>query len=268
MDGEEPPFLSPSPYLKSSSTSSSSSLLKDISNFKTPKRPSQIPIFHSPGPQFFTASKRTPCPPSSFHRRHRTSLAPSSSAHRSKSTARKLKAFELEQSKSSRKAQIQKQNSLKSLSKSLTVWLNFLFENPRSCGCDLSICGDGDSGFVEAVLGKGKRDSGSGIGIGVDVWRGPKRHRDLLWKREVENVVEFPNSMFSNLRSSLKDVCSFDDLKLRMRAYLSLGSCKEIFEVMTRVNKVCSLFLSSLIFYLWFCYYYVWWLRKFREREK
>uniref|UniRef100_A0A2N9F0U2 Calponin-homology (CH) domain-containing protein n=1 Tax=Fagus sylvatica TaxID=28930 RepID=A0A2N9F0U2_FAGSY len=237
MDGEEPPFLSPSPYLKSSSTSSSSSLLKDISNFKTPKRPSQIPIFHSPCPQFFTASKRTPCPPSSFHRRHRTSLAPSSSAHRSKSTARKLKAFELEQSKSSRKAQIQKQNSLKSLSKSLTVWLNFLFENPRSCGCDLSICGDGDSGFVESVLGKGKRDSGSGIGIGVDVWRGPKRHRDLLWKREVENVVEFPNSMFSNLRSSLKDVCSFDDLKLRMRAYLSLGSCKEIFEVMTRVNK-------------------------------
>jgi abnormal spindle-like microcephaly-associated protein len=268
MDGEEPPFLSPSPYLKSSSTSSSSSLLKDISNFKTPKRPSQIPIFHSPCPQFFTASKRTPCPPSSFHRRHRTSLAPSSSAHRSKSTARKLKAFELEQSKSSRKAQIQKQNSLKSLSKSLTVWLNFLFENPRSCGCDLSICGDGDSGFVESVLGKGKRDSGSGIGIGVDVWRGPKRHRDLLWKREVENVVEFPNSMFSNLRSSLKDVCSFDDLKLRMRAYLSLGSCKEIFEVMTRVNKVCSLFLSSLIFYLWFCYYYVWLLRKFREREK
>lgn len=87
------------------------------------------------------------------------------------------------------------------------------------------------------MLGKGKRDSGSGIGIGVDVWRGPKRHRDLLWKREVENVVEFPNSMFSNLRSSLKDVCSFDDLKLRMRAYLSLGSCKEIFEVMTRVNK-------------------------------
>lgn len=118
------------------------------------------------------------------------------------------------------------------------------------------------------MLGKGKRDSGSGIGIGVDVWRGPKRHRDLLWKREVENVVEFPNSMFSNLRSSLKDVCSFDDLKVRMRAYLSLGSCKEIFEVMTRVNKVCSLFLSSLIFYLWFCYYYVGLLRKFREREK
>uniref|UniRef100_A0A7N2LRQ0 Uncharacterized protein n=1 Tax=Quercus lobata TaxID=97700 RepID=A0A7N2LRQ0_QUELO len=231
MDGdEEPPLLSPSPHL--SFSSSSSSLLKDISNYKTPKRPSQVPNFHSPScHQFFTASKQTPCPPSSF-RRPRPSLAPPST-RRPKSTARRLKAFELEQSKSSRKAQIQKQNSLKSLAKSLSVWLNFLFENPRSCGC-----GNGDA--EEVVSGKGKRDSGSGVGIGVDAaatWQRPKRRRDLLWRKEVDDAAEFPSSMFASLRSSLKDVCSFDDLKERMRSYLSLGCCKDIFKAMTHVTK-------------------------------
>lgn len=244
MDGdEEPPLLSPSPHL----SSSSSSLLKDISNYKTPKRPSQVPNFHSPScHQFFTASKQTPCPPSSF-RRPRPSLAPPST-RRSKSTARRLKAFELEQSKSSRKAQIQKQNSLKSLAKSLSVWLNFLFENPRSCGC-----GNGDAaaaGAEEVVSGKGKRDSGCGVGIGVDAaatWQRPKRRRDLLWRKEVDDAVEFPSSMFASLRSSLKDVCSFDDLKERMRAYLSLGCCKDVFKAMTHVTKVCSLFFFFLV---------------------
>ncbi|KAG2688263.1 hypothetical protein I3843_09G087900 [Carya illinoinensis] len=230
MEGEEPPFLSPSPF---PSSSSSSHLLKDISNFKTPKRPSQVPIFNSPCPQFFTASKQTPHISSSL-RRHRPSLAPPSSASaRSKATARRLKAFELEQSKSSRRALIKKEHSLKSLAKSLTVWLNFLFENPGSCGCDLSIRGDGDR-----AAAKGKRDSGPGIEVGVDAARrSPKRQRDLLWRAGEKSVSEFSDSMFSNLRCSLKDVCSFDDLKQRMRVYLSLGSCKQIFEVMTQVTK-------------------------------
>ncbi|KAK9267758.1 hypothetical protein L1049_010192 [Liquidambar formosana] len=43
--------------------------------------------------------------------------------------------------------------------------------------------------------------------------------------------------MFSALRCSLQEVCSFDDLKQRMRVYLSLASCKEIFNVMTQVTK-------------------------------
>ena len=95
------------------------------------------------------------------------------------------------------------------------------------------------------VSGKGKRDSGCGVGIGVDAaatWQRPKRRRDLLWRKEVDDAVEFPSSMFASLRSSLKDVCSFDDLKERMRAYLSLGCCKDIFKAMTHVTKVCSLF--------------------------
>ncbi|XP_059662135.1 uncharacterized protein LOC132308145 [Cornus florida] len=218
----------------------SSSLLKDISNFKTPKRSSQNPNFHSPCPQFFTASKETPAPapPSSFRRR-RPSLAPSSSVARSK-VARRLKAFELEQSKSARKAQIDKEKSLRSLSRSLTVWLNFLFQNPRSCGCDFSkFTEDRFKELGSSVSANGKRDSWSGGGVGVDwVWRSPKRRRDLWWRSvEDEDASAFPNSMFSALQYSLREVCSFDDLKQRMSVYLSLGTCKEIFKVMTQVTK-------------------------------
>ncbi|XVF87711.1 hypothetical protein PTKIN_Ptkin18bG0142500 [Pterospermum kingtungense] len=200
---------------------SSSSLLKDISNFKTPKRPSRNPTtFDSPCPQFFTASKQTPRTSSSFRCRSRPSLAPSSSRSKAKAVAAaKLKAFELEQNQSARKEQIRKEQSLKSLSKSLTVWLNFLFKNPKSCGCDLS-----DDSRVVRV------DS---------AWRSPKRMRELWWRgEESENVAaDISSSKFSTLRSSLKEVCSFDDLTQRMQIYLSLGNCKEIFTVMTQVVK-------------------------------
>ncbi|KAK8592272.1 hypothetical protein V6N13_062858 [Hibiscus sabdariffa] len=207
-------------------TSSSSLLLKDISNFKTPKRPSKPPVFHSPCPQYFTASKQTPRTSSSFRHRSRPSFAPSSSRSRSKASAAaaKFKAFELQQSQSARKEQLKKEQSLKSLSKSLTVWLNFLFQNPKSCGCDLSINGRDDRNVVRV-------DS---------AWRSPKRMRELWWRGDEseENVaVDISSFNFSILRSSLKEVCSFDDLKQRMRIYLSLGSCKEILNAMTQVVK-------------------------------
>ncbi|XP_057963277.1 uncharacterized protein LOC131154486 isoform X3 [Malania oleifera] len=227
-DQDQRPCPSPAPH------PSSSTLLRDISNFKTPKRPfSQNPShFHSPHPQFFTASKQTPTSSSSSlsFRRRRPSLAPSTA--RSKA-ARRLKAFELEQSQSSRKAQIKKERSLKCLSKSLTVWLNFLLENPKSCGCDLPGSNGGDS-----VSANGKRDSWPAGAVGIDgMWRSPKRQRDCSWRAADLETPEFPNSMFLPLQSSLRDVCSFDDLKQRMRVYLSLGSCKEIFKVMTQVTK-------------------------------
>ncbi|OMO76771.1 IQ motif, EF-hand binding site [Corchorus capsularis] len=203
---------------------SSSSLLKDVTNFKTPKRPSKNPSFQSPCPQYFTASKQTPRSSSSFRHRSRPSLAPSSSRSKTAAAAaRKFKAFELDQSQSARKEQVRKQQSLKSLSKSLTVWLNFLFQNPKSCGCDLSINGGDDGNAVQ-----------------VDIaWRNPKRMRELCWRgEESENVAsDISSSKYFTLKTSLKEVCSFDDLKKRMQIYLSLASCKEIFDVMTQVVK-------------------------------
>ncbi|KAL5578866.1 hypothetical protein UlMin_011308 [Ulmus minor] len=229
MAAEEPPCQSPS-------RSKASSIFKDISNFKTPKRPTQIPKFTSPSTQFFTASKQTPRTSSSFRRR--PSLAPPSATN--SKTVRKLRTLEVEQLQSSRKAQIKKERSLKSLSKSITVWLNFLFQSPGSCGVDLSIVG-GNGDRIE-VSEKGKRDSFPGIGVRVDAaWRNPKRQRDSTWRavvaEDAENVVGFSNSKYSNLESSLKYVCSFEDLKQRMSVYLSLGSCKEVFDVMTQLVK-------------------------------
>ncbi|XP_021644616.2 uncharacterized protein LOC110638375 isoform X2 [Hevea brasiliensis] len=233
MKPNQQPLSSPYPQ------PSSSSLLKDISNFRTPKRPSHhAPDFtSSPCPQFFTATKQTPkpSPTSSFRRyRHRPSL--SSRLKHKTATARRLKAFELEQSQSSRKAQIQKEQSLKSLAKSLTTWLNFLFQNPRSCGCGLT------DHEVDTAGNLGKRDAGPrGRVVCLDAsWRSPKRRRDLGWRgvEHVEGEDEFLNSKrYGLLRNSLMDVCSFDDLKQRMSVYLSLASCKEIFDAMSHVVK-------------------------------
>ena len=96
------------------------------------------------------------------------------------------------------------------------------------------------------VSANGKRDSWPSGGVGVDrPWRGPKRRRDLSWCSVVD---EETGSGFGALQSSLREVCSFDDLKERMRVYLSLGSCKEIFDAMTQVTKVCFRKLEPLLF--------------------
>lgn len=218
-----------------------SSIFRDISNFKTPKHPlktpSKTPSFQA-SPQFFTALKNTP---SSSLRR-----GPKTSALKSKAV-RRLKAFELEQSKSARKAQNEKDRALKSLARSLTVWLNFLFENPTSCGCDPAsfsgeFSGSGSVGLTEEIVVNGKRESGPSHRVGVDgPWRCPKRQRGLLWRGEDNDELGkngFSNSMFPRLRTSLQDICSFEDLKERMRMYLSLDGCKEIFEAMAQVTKV------------------------------
>lgn len=131
---------------------------------------------------------------------------------------------------------MKKEKSLRSLAKSLTVWLNFLFENPKFCGCDPF---ENDSGV--GVSRKAKRDSGEALGesksVGVDtIWRSPKRLRDLGWCGEEKS--EIGSSKYSTLKESLRDVCSLDDLKQRMQFHLSLGSCKEIFDVLNRVAKV------------------------------
>ncbi|KAK1368401.1 hypothetical protein POM88_034493 [Heracleum sosnowskyi] len=117
-------FSSPQP-------SRTPSIFKDISNFKTPKSTFSKP--QTPK-HFFTASKQTPKTSTTLCR-PRASLAPPS--HSRLAVSRRLKAFEIEQSKSARKAQIAKENSLKSLASSLSAWLNFLFQNPRACGCDI-----------------------------------------------------------------------------------------------------------------------------------
>ncbi|XP_026392571.1 abnormal spindle-like microcephaly-associated protein homolog isoform X1 [Papaver somniferum] len=244
---KQPPSPLPNPKFSSSSTA-----FKDISNFKTPKKPNnQKPYFQSPFPHFFTASKQSPPPSSSsksvikrrpsiipstpsINVRRRTSICPST---RSKAAARRLKAFELEQSQSCRKAQSRKQKSLESLSKSLSVWLNFLFENPKSCGCDVSLLpGEGTDRGEQSR--NGKRDSGVGTRVSTDgTWRSPKRLKDSSGRSSGDGLV-LSSAMFNSLEVSLNDVCSLDDLKQRMREYLSLDCCKEVFSMISQVAKI------------------------------
>lgn len=93
-------------------------------------------------------------------------------------------------------------------------------------------------------MGKGKREGGE-----VMTWRDPKRQRDACWRGdsdEVESEAAVSESKYSTLRKSLNSICSLEDLNQRMRIYMSLGRCKEIFDIMSRVTKVWILNLSNL----------------------
>ncbi|KAI9198577.1 hypothetical protein LWI28_028033 [Acer negundo] len=234
MDADQPPSPAPSLYPRPPSTSS---LLRDVSNFKTPKRPQQTTNYHSPCPdKFFTASKQTPKSmySHSLHRRGPPSVL--SKSKTKTAAARRLKLLELEQSQSAYKSHLRKEQSLKTLSKSLTVWLNFLLQNPKSCGCRSNRTDFDNRAGPALVIGKGKREGGE-----VVTWRSPKRQRDNWWRgggnETIENEAGFLDSKYLKLNNSLKEVCSFNNLKQRMRVYLSLTCCKEICDVMTQVTK-------------------------------
>ncbi|KAL8140200.1 hypothetical protein V2J09_006221 [Rumex salicifolius] len=225
--------LSPAPNLRSSS-----SLFKDISNFKTPKQPSTALPSHVTTSKLFTASKRTPF--SSFtaagSRTRRPSMAPTTAATSKSKAARRLKVLELQQSQSCRKELIKKEKSMKSLASSLTAWLNFLLDNPNQCGCgdtevSVGVSARSRIGKRESWVRKREQDALSVDGLG----RWPKRQRD--GSSDCGDELEISSSQFANLQKSLSQLCSFEDLKRRMREYLSLSTCKEIFNVMTRLTK-------------------------------
>ncbi|CAN1196972.1 Abnormal spindle-like microcephaly-associated protein homolog [Linum perenne] len=243
MEFNEKSCSTPAP--RSSAFPDPSSLLRDVSNLRTPRSIAPAKNFATPTStsRFFSAVKETPRSYASSVR-HNSHYRPSTTTSKRKTaTARRIKAFELEQSQSSRKAQIKKEQSLKSLAKSLTTWLNFLFQNPTACGCDSAL----GRGLDEGVVGLGKREvrrrPGNDGSVEVDsTWRCPKRRRDSVWGGgdgvEIkEQQVGSISKNYSKLMSSLDGVCSFDDLHQRMRLYLSLGSCIEIFDIMTLVVK-------------------------------
>ncbi|CAI0468264.1 unnamed protein product [Linum tenue] len=232
-----------------------SSLLRDVSNLRTPRSlaPAKKDLFATPcdsASRYFTAAaERNPRTyASSIRRQHRPSMSGATTVANSKrktATARRIKAFELEQSQSSRKTQVKKEQSLKSLAKSLTTWLNFLFENPAACGCGSDPDLDAGRGLGEgAVVGLGKREGrcrpgnvGGRVEVDAATWRCPKRQRDSVWDGGGELEAVSVSKEYSKLTSSMEGICSLDDMQQRMRVYLSLSSCQEIFNVMTRVVK-------------------------------
>ncbi|KAJ0966148.1 hypothetical protein J5N97_027286 [Dioscorea zingiberensis] len=213
----------------------SSHFLRDLSNYKTPRPhpPNPNPI---PSPIFFTASKTTPsstCVTSSLRRRPHSSASRSSTA-----AARRLKALELDQSRSSRKAQTRREKSLRSFSRSIASWLNFLFQNPKACGSNLNL--DGWSGSRNLTLGPNRKRESLGGGVdGMEVggrrWRSPKRQRSC---DDVVSASVLPtHRRFLTLERSLRDVCSFEDMEERMLGYMSEKSCDEVLSMMSQVCK-------------------------------
>ncbi|WOK91863.1 abnormal spindle-like microcephaly-associated protein [Canna indica] len=217
-----------------------SSFLRDVSNFRTPKsrilNPNPRPP-SSPLPISFTASKKTPSSISSTASRRRgTSVA--ATASRSEASCRRLKALELEQSQSSRKNQVRREKALKSFSGSISAWLNFLFKNPSSCGCHTSPWSrDRQDGMASSGKRESYDDADCGMGVGGH-WRSPKRQRDCSWRGASDNdAVRRETAIFSSLKVSLKDICSLEDTKERMKLYMSEKSCKEALFMM---NQVCK----------------------------
>lgn len=237
----------PEPEASSSSPPNTSPFLRDLSNYMTPRThfPSPNPI---PSPIFFTASKNTP---SSTFATSSSRRRPFSSASRSNTAAaRRLKALELDQSRSARKAQTQREKSVKSLSRSISAWLNFLFRNPQSCGSNLNP--DGCSGSQNLGFTPNRKrenlDRGfEGMEIGRRRWRSPKRQRSC---DDVARASALPTPRrFLALEKSLCDVCSFQDMEERMLGYMSERSCDEVFSMMSHVCKVsvCLSFLFLVV---------------------
>lgn len=79
-------------------------------------------------------------------------------------------------------------------------------------------------------------------------WRCPKRRKSENWgesggRRGLGGVTGSFSGLsgsarFGRLKSSLNVICSLEDLEERMRGYMSLGGCEEVFEVMMLVAKV------------------------------
>ncbi|KAK1556405.1 hypothetical protein Q3G72_004525 [Acer saccharum] len=86
-----------------------------------------------------------------------SALSKSKTKTKTKTTAaRRLKLL----SQSAYKSHLRKEQSLKTLSKSLTVWLNFLLQNPKSCGCCSNRTDFDNRAGPALVIGKGKREGG------------------------------------------------------------------------------------------------------------
>ncbi|KAG0481539.1 hypothetical protein HPP92_012397 [Vanilla planifolia] len=175
-----------------------------------------------------TAIASTSC--SSFRRR---GAAVAASASCSKA-ARRLKALEIEQSWSARKAQVQRGKALESFSRSLMAWLNFLLQNPDACGCKSEPYAANYCSFS-----KGKRRS-LDMDEAIDFlgrWRCPKRQRGEMDAESDKHISLVKPTILTLLENSLRELCSLEDMVARMRTHMSWKSCSEVLLMLSQVCK-------------------------------
>uniref|UniRef100_A0ACD5U8H0 Uncharacterized protein n=1 Tax=Avena sativa TaxID=4498 RepID=A0ACD5U8H0_AVESA len=209
---------------------------RDVSNLSTPK-----PKPKSPSPVFFTASK-TPLPaPTLTPLGRRRPLAgaatptplgcrkPVAGAATPTPLGRRLRALELDQSRSARRAESGRERALRAFAASASSWLSLLLRDPSACGCSPAASATATATRPSVA---GKRDTLDG-----ERARGssPKRHRGKDRFGERRKVMT--PAMVAVLRESLSEVCSLEDVKERMGRYMSTEACEEVLVMMCQICK-------------------------------
>ncbi|KAK3127170.1 hypothetical protein QOZ80_7AG0569340 [Eleusine coracana subsp. coracana] len=196
---------------------------RDLSNLRTP-RPSRKPAasthFQTPlqGP--------TPTP----LRRGRIAAA-RSGAPRPTPLDRRLRALEVDQSRSARRAESGRERALRAFAASASAWLSLLLRDPAACGCSPAT-GLAASAAAAQPRAAGKRDSLDGERARG---RSPKRRRggDRAWERRKAMTP----AMVAALKDSLREACSLDDVMERMGRYMSKDACEEVLVMMFQICK-------------------------------
>nr|XP_034582886.1 abnormal spindle-like microcephaly-associated protein homolog isoform X1 [Setaria viridis] len=166
---------------------------RDLSNLLT-STPNPKPVPASP--HFFTATK-TPLQastPTPLRRRRPGNGTPAPTRF-----GRHLRALEVDQSRSARRAEFGRERALRAFADSASSWLSLLLRDPAACGCSPAATGGGD--------------------------------------RRGERRKEMTPTMVAALRDSLREVCSLEDVTERMEKYMSKDACEEVLVMMFQICK-------------------------------
>ncbi|XP_066400112.1 uncharacterized protein [Miscanthus floridulus] len=198
---------------------------RDLSNLRTPRpNPNAVP----PSPQFFTASKAPLQAPTPTPLRRRR---PGNGAPTPTPLSRRLRALEVDQSRSARRAESGRERALRAFAASASSWLSLLLRDPSACGCSPAVT---DSAAAAQPCAAGKR--GALDGERARGGRSPKRRRGA-GDRGGERRKEMTPAMVAALRESLREACSLEDVTERLENYMSKGACEEVLFMMFQICK-------------------------------
>uniref|UniRef100_I1QB32 Calponin-homology (CH) domain-containing protein n=1 Tax=Oryza glaberrima TaxID=4538 RepID=I1QB32_ORYGL len=207
-----------------------SSPFRDLSNLRTPNP--RAP----PNPKS-SASKEEPLPSATPTTRRRRGPPPPPRPGAATATplARRLRALELDQSRSARRAESGRDGALRAFASSATSWLSLLLRDPSACGCAPSAAVARVTRDAPAHGVQGKRDAVDGERARG---RSPKRHRggEDRGGPGPRRKTMTP-AMAASLRDSLREVCSLDDVTERMGSHMSREACEEVLVMMCQICK-------------------------------
>ncbi|KAL6840619.1 hypothetical protein ACP4OV_029483 [Aristida adscensionis] len=196
---------------------------RDVSNLRTPG-PGAKPT----SPRVFPASK-TPfqAPTPTPLRRRRPGAGPAGPTPTP--LARRLRALEVDQSRSARRAESGRERSLRAFAGSVSSWLSLLLRDPAACGCSAAT---GSAAAAAQPSAAGKRDALDG-----ERARGPSPKRRRGGDRAGASRKGMTAAMTAALRDSLREACSLDDVTERMGRYMGKEACEDVLVMMCQICK-------------------------------